>query len=173
MPVWTLRTASAADAEFLCCVYASTRLEELQATGWHAGQIEAFLRMQFTAQDLHYRRQHPLARFDIVQAYGEDIGRLYVERSEEIRVLDIALLPAYRRRGLGTSILRALLVEACAANRCVGLHVERRNPAANLYRKLGFVPVTDDGVYCQMRWQPSAGDAVAAVPMQEGEPAAA
>jgi ribosomal protein S18 acetylase RimI-like enzyme len=154
MDSWTLRAAGAADTEFLYRVYASTRREELAPALWSAAQTEAFLRSQFSLQDRHYRRHYPAARFDIVQAWGEPAGRLYVDRSsDEICVLDIALLPAFRRRGLGRSLLSALLAEAAAAAQRVSLHVERNNPALGLYRQLGFEVVDDQqGVYLQMHW---------------------
>ena len=157
MAGWTLHAASAADADFLYRVYASTRHEELAPTGWSAEQQEAFLRQQFAAQDTHYRQHYPAARFDIVQAWGERVGRLYVERrADEIRVLDIALFPAFRRRGLGRALLEALVAEADAQGLRMSLHVERNNPALALYRQLGFVPVDEQGVYWAMQRLPAA-----------------
>ena len=159
MESWTLRAAGAADGEFLFQVYSGTRLEELAATGWDSAQQEAFLRMQFAAQNSHYRRYFPAARFEIVQAGGIDVGRFYVDRGDcDIRLLDIALLPEYRRRGLGGALLRALLVEAAASKRTVSIHVERNNPALKLYLRLGFLEVDDDGgVYRRMQWRAPAG----------------
>jgi ribosomal protein S18 acetylase RimI-like enzyme len=151
MDGWTLHAASAADAEFLYRVYASTRYEELAPTGWTIEQQEAFLRSQFAAQDAHYRQHYPAARFDIVHAWGERVGRLYVERrSDEIRVLDIALFPQFRRRGLGCALLVSLIDEASALGQRVSLYVERNNPALNLYRQLGFVPIDAHGIYLLM-----------------------
>ena len=53
---------------------------------------------------------------------AEPVGRLYVARwSDEIRIVDIALLPAFCNRGLGTTLVRALQAEAAArtrASRC-------------------------------------------------------
>jgi hypothetical protein len=47
----TLRPAIAADRQFLLGVYAGTRLEELAALPWDEGQKEAFVQMQFDAQN--------------------------------------------------------------------------------------------------------------------------
>ena len=160
MDACTLRAAGAADAEFLLRVYASTRQGELAATGWSAAQLDAFLRQQFAAQDGYYRRHFPQAQFAIVQSEGADAGRLVVDRDDdEIRLLDIALLPQYRRRGLGGAMLRALLAEATASRRRVSLHVECNNPALALYAKMGFVAVQDAGIYRLMHWHPGAADA--------------
>ena len=52
-------------ADFLYRVYASTRYEELAPAGWPPEQVEAFLRMQFRAQDTHYRTHFPAAAFAV------------------------------------------------------------------------------------------------------------
>jgi ribosomal protein S18 acetylase RimI-like enzyme len=150
-----LRPVKATDAEFLFCVYASTREEELAQVNWDAAQRENFLRSQFAAQTQHYTTQYPGAEFQVVLADGEPAGRLYMHRRpEEIRVMDIALLPAFRRRGLGTALLTELLVEGARTSRPVSIHVEIFNPARHWYERLGFQSVTENGVYLLMEWRP-------------------
>ena len=108
-----LRPARAEDREFLLRVYASTREEELRLVDWSDEQKAAFVRQQFEAQDAYYREHYDPATFDVIEADGTPAGRLYVARWEdEIRIIDIALLPEHRRRGIGTALLRALLDEA-------------------------------------------------------------
>ncbi len=90
------------DAAFLTEVYASTRADEMARLDWHEAQKRAFLRMQFEAQHKDYTARYRGARFDIIELDREPVGRLYVDRRKrEIRVIDIALLPAYRGRGIG------------------------------------------------------------------------
>jgi Acetyltransferase (GNAT) domain len=72
---------------------------------------------------------------------------------EEIRIVDIALLPAYCNRGVGTTLLRGLQSEAAAAGKPLRIHVERFNPALRLYERLGFRPIEDKGVYLFMEWR--------------------
>jgi ribosomal protein S18 acetylase RimI-like enzyme len=66
--------------------------------------------------------------------------------------MDIALLPPFRGQGIGAGLLRPLLAEGADAGRSVSIHVEQSNPAMSLYRRLGFVPVGEHGVYILMRW---------------------
>lgn len=147
------------DDEFLYRVYASTRQEELAVTGWADAEKEAFLRRQHQAQHSHYQAYFPGASFDLVLAGSESVGRLYVERkADEIRIIDIALLPRYRGQGVGSRLLGKLLDEAREAGLPVRIHVERNNPAMTLYDRLGFVPVEDQGVYLLMEWRPSDRD---------------
>ena len=115
---------------------------------WDDAQKDAFLRMQFDAQDAWYRQNYLGATFDVVEVDGEPAGRLYVHRGgSEIRIVDIALLPAHRGSGTGTSLLGDLLAEADADGKSVTIHVERLNPALRLYERLGFELAEDKGVY--------------------------
>jgi ribosomal protein S18 acetylase RimI-like enzyme len=148
-----LRAVRPGDEDFLYRVYASTRADEMALLDWDAAQKQVFLRMQFAAQQRHYREQFPDARFDVIERAGESIGRLYVDRRpEEIRIVDIALLPEHRRKRIGEALLRAILEEAAATGRTVSIHVERNNPALRLYQRLGFASTRDEGIYLLMRW---------------------
>ncbi len=150
-----LRPAGDADRAFLRAVYASTRADELAMSGLGAEQCERFIDQQFAAQDHHYRAHYTGARFDLVLVDAAAVGRLYVARwAEEIRIMDIALLPAWRGRGIGTHLLRALLAEGEASGKTVSIHVEIFNPAQRLYHHLGFSPVSEVGVYRLMEWKP-------------------
>jgi ribosomal protein S18 acetylase RimI-like enzyme len=147
----TLRPATDGDREFLVGVYASTRLAELAVTGWSGAEIDAFLRMQFDHQDRHYAVAFAEAERSVIEVDGRPAGRLYVDRRpDEIRVVDIALLPEFRGRGVGGSLLGELAEEASASGRPIRIHVERENPAMSLYLRLGFVQVDDEGEYLLM-----------------------
>jgi GNAT superfamily N-acetyltransferase len=137
-----------ADAEFLLGVYASTRAEELAVVPWSDAQRQAFLRMQFDAQDASYREQRPQATFDVILVDGQPAGRLYVDRlADEIRIVDVALLPDHRAMGVGTLLIRRILDEGRASGRPVTIHVERGNRARVLYERLGFRQIATTGVY--------------------------
>jgi ribosomal protein S18 acetylase RimI-like enzyme len=156
---YRLRPATSDDAEFLFQVYASTRAEELAVVPWTAEQKEGFLRMQFAAQDAHYRTHYVDASFDVIRVGADLAGRLYVYRTpREIRVMDIALLPAFRGQGIGERVLRDLFAEADREERRMSIHVEHMNPARRLYERVGF-HVVDDGeenpVYLLMERPPA------------------
>lgn len=154
----TLRPAAATDRDLLYRIYAATRTEELAPVPWSDEQKVVFLRQQFEAQDLHYRRHYPSASFQIIEVGKEPAGRLYVDRwASEIRLMDIALLPEFRNRGVGSRLLHELLAEARASGRAVSIHVERNNPALRLYERLGFRPEGEHGIYLLMRWTSGGG----------------
>ncbi len=93
------------------------------------------------------------ASFDVIEVDGERTGRLYVYRGEkDIRIMDIAVAPSFRGRGIGTALIEELIEEARASQRSVSVHVEMQNPARALYDRLGFVAVGEHGVYVLMEW---------------------
>ncbi len=140
----TLRPITPEDQAFLRRVYASTRAEEMAVVPWSEGEKEDFLRFQFDAQHRYYQEQFPRAAFDLILRRGEPIGRLYVDRREdEIRLIDIALLPGHRGGGLGGAIMGEILAEGAAAGKLVRIHVEHDNPAMRLYRRLGFEKIEE------------------------------
>ncbi len=162
-PPLHLRSIHSEDREFLFRVYAGTRAEELALTNWDQAQKQAFLTQQFEAQHHHYQTHYQGAQFDLILLDGQPIGRLYVARwREEIRIMDIALLPDYRNRGIGSGLLRDLLEEAAVTGKRLTIHVERYNPALRLYRRVGFEPVGETGVYLLL--------AVESPPDQKAEP---
>jgi GNAT superfamily N-acetyltransferase len=149
-----LRPVAAADSEFLFRLYASTREEELRLVDWTDERKETFLRQQFAAQDLHYRENYPGAQRDIVLIAGQPAGRLYIHRgSDEIRLMDIALVPEFRGAGLGTQLIQDVLAEGERVGKPVTIHVEVFNPARRLYERLGFTKKVDKGVYWLMEWR--------------------
>jgi len=161
----SLRPTTDADVPFLADVYASTRQEELSAVPWTEEQKAAFLRWQFDNQHQYYRQYYPTCEFLVIEkqhgSTQEPIGRLYVDRwSDQIRLVDIALLPAHRRQGFGGALLQSVMAEGAASGKAVTIHVEANNPALALYRRLGFRHVDSNGIYYLMRWTPDASAAV-------------
>jgi GNAT superfamily N-acetyltransferase len=142
------RVAAEEDVPFLAAVYASTRAEELAMTGWTDEMKRQFLAHQFNAQHTDYARNYPDAERLVIEHKGQDVGRLYVdEESRRFNLIDIALLPGARGRGLGSAILSDLLDQAAEAGKAVILYVEKNNPARRLYGRLGFAVTRDEGMY--------------------------
>jgi ribosomal protein S18 acetylase RimI-like enzyme len=128
-------------------VYASVREPELETSGLPREQWGAFLEHQFEAQSHAYEAYRD-ASFAVVLVDGEPAGRLIVARwPEELRVVDIALLPKFRGRGAGGALMRELIGEAEERGVKTSIHVERFNPAQRLYARLGFRAVSETGVY--------------------------
>lgn len=104
--------------------------------------------MQFNAQHRYYQENYCGAEFLIILVSKLPVGRLYIARgADEIRIMDISLLPRHRNSGIGSCILKKLIAEAGDQRKPVRIHVERFNPAIKLYQRLGFVPIGENGVY--------------------------
>ena len=150
----TLRPLRPEDETFSYQVYASTRAEEMALVPWAAAQKEAFVQMQYQAQRQYYLDNFPQASWQIIEGDSRPIGRLITRREPEMVVLmDIALLPAYRNRGIGTPLIRDLIDEAARTGRPLRLHVEAFNPARRLYERLGFKKIGEYGLYSEMEWR--------------------
>lgn len=147
-PLFVLRPVTAQDEPLLYTIYAGTRTEELVVTGWSAEEQDAFLRMQFAAQADAYRQAYTGGAFLVIEVDGVGVGRLYLHRRpEELRIVDLALLPGHRGRGVGSAVLDAVLADADADGVVVSLHVEHGNPARRLYASRGFTSAGAGPVY--------------------------
>lgn len=151
-----LRAIDDNDTNFLFSVYASTRASEMELVDWSNEQKEAFLRMQFDAQSKFYFENYPGAELQVIMLNDQPIGRLYIHKREnEIRIMDIALLPEQRNAGVGSRLLHDILDEGKNLNLPVTIHVEQFNPAMRLYQRLGFQHKEEKGVYLLMEWSPT------------------
>lgn len=147
-PAYSLRPIGEADMPMLREIYYASRAEEMKFFPNAEDQKQQFLAMQFDAQHHHYQTYYPHAQYDCVIQNGNVIGRLYVHRgAEEMRIIDINLLPAYCNQGIGSKLLQQLLLEADEKQLSVSAHVEFSNPARRLYARLGFAEVEERGAY--------------------------
>lgn len=147
-----LLRAADSDAELIEKIYYFTRNDEFAALGWSDEQLKMFLKMQCDYQRQSYQMQFPEAEYSMILFEDKKIGRLIVDRTEnEIRLVDIALLPEFRNRGIGSEIIEDLGVEAKTNDKPLGLQVERNNSGAfRLYRKLGFEVVGENDIYISL-----------------------
>jgi len=116
----------------------------------------AFLAEQSDLQHRHYVANYPGADLLVIESDAIPIGRIYVYRSKnEIRLMDIALVPDWRNRGIGTRLLGELMAEARGSGSSITLHVEPNNPAQRMYQRLGFTLIEQRGVYDFLGWNPA------------------
>lgn len=148
-----LRPETPEDTDFIRDLFASVRGPEFAAMGWPPALLHDLLVSQSTMQNRHYASVYPNALRLIIMAGGIPVGRLYLHpRHEGLRVVDIALLPDWRGRGLGGDLLRAVQAMAAACKDGVSLSVTRTNPARHLYQRLGFTEQPGAGPDMEMQW---------------------
>jgi GNAT superfamily N-acetyltransferase len=150
-----LRRVTANDDAFLLSVYDSTRADELSQAEWQEGQKEIFLKWQFDLQRREYEARFPDAEYNVILIDDRPAGRIWIGRdSEQIRLLDIALLPEFQNRGAGTLLLQRLIEEARQAGKPLRHMVfVLNNDAHRFYERLGFVVIEEFGAYKHMEWK--------------------
>ena len=145
---FALRDARPADTEFEQFLYASTR-DDLRPLGHEV--FEGLVGMQFRAQSMALRLDHPSAKRQIVVVDRSPVGRLVVDLSgTHVELLDLAVLPEFRNHGIGTGVLRGVCAQADRLNHAVRLLVEKQNRSVRLFERLGFVVRGEEGMYLAM-----------------------
>lgn len=125
------RTAQPQDEDFLYALHKAAVQQVVIAT-WGVWD-EAWQRERF-------RQNYQPEWLHVIQLDGEDIGVVRVqERTEELFLANLEILPAYQRRGIGTLIIRRVIEEGRQRGKPVALQVLKMNMAARaLYQSLGF-----------------------------------
>lgn len=150
----SLRPVQDEDRAFALSVFASTRARERDAIEWTPGAWTRFIQTQFAAQCNHYTTFFPDSEHMLILDHGKPVGRAWIYRcDQEIRLVDIAILPAHRSRGIGTHVIQSLQRDAADASLPVRHSVELENPRARaLYERLGFVATETRGLHTLMEW---------------------
>lgn len=152
------------DNPLLFEIYVSSRAEEMKLIQWTDEVKNTFLESQFQAQTLHYFSKYPDGSFELIKLENQTAGRLYqAELADEIRIIDITLLPQFRNQGIGTILLSDILKKAEKLQKSVRIYLETYNPSQNLFARLGFVPTSNDGVYSLWEKAPAEKQADAEV----------
>jgi GNAT superfamily N-acetyltransferase len=151
-----LRPVAVTDEAFLLSVYASTRADELAQAEWEPGQQEAFVKWQFDLQRREYDGRFPDAEYYVILVDERPAGRIWIGRDDQqIRLLDIAILPEFQNHGAGTLLLRRLIDESKRSGKALRHMVfVLNNDAHRFYERLGFRIIEDLGAYKHMEWRP-------------------
>ncbi len=151
-----LRPERPQDRDFRYRLFCRSRLPEWDLVD--RAMFAQVMPQQFNAQVTSYGREFPHARFDIIELDGQPIGRIVVDsRQDVIHLVDQAIMPEQRNRGIGTTIMHDLMAKAAAAGLPVQLEVASDNdPCIGLYRRLGFQQTEAAELYLRMMWTPES-----------------
>lgn len=148
------RSAQVDDEVFLEQLFYQCLPPELAPLGLPAAALQQMLALQYRGRNMTYSARYPEADDRVLWVDGARAGRLTLQRSAHVlRVVDLAVAPEFRGRGVATRALQNVLAEAAASEREVQLEVRATNPAARLYQRLGFVVTEGDGFNARMTWQ--------------------
>ena len=127
------RQAKESDIEFLSDLRIRTMNIYLKKVGWPIDKQSHLDRI--------------LYRFDaakIVSIENTDVG-LLKSYCDELgwNIVQVQISPEYQGKGIGSKIIRSILEQAEGDGQDVTLSVLRENPAKDLYKRLGFVTVSE------------------------------
>ncbi len=135
-------------------IFATSRDYETQVYGFPEPDLTQFLTQQFLLQHHQYMATSDADFYIIEDLKGVPLGRFYVRQMPytEIRVMDIAILPAHRGKGVGKQLFKQTMDQAQKTDHRVSIHVDQNNPSHGFYENLGFGFVQVDGIYDLMVW---------------------
>jgi ribosomal protein S18 acetylase RimI-like enzyme len=92
----------------------------------------------------------------LLELSGQTVGCLcFKESATEVRLVRLFITPPYQNRGLGTQVMREIMLLGDRQSLPIQLRVLRVNPARRLYERLGFSVVGEDDTHYTMRRPPS------------------
>lgn len=163
--LFVLRPTRPDDQAFLDTLYFHTH-EDLQIPGADPDFVRQLIRMQQQAQLRGIEQVFPQASHWLIEkkpanptewptVLPEPCGRVVLNSStQELRLLDMAVMPQHRRSGVGRTVLQALQEQARASGQSLSLAVSKTNHAARqLYLGMGFKVCSADELFEQMEWR--------------------
>jgi ribosomal protein S18 acetylase RimI-like enzyme len=136
----TLRRATPGDEPFVRRVFVEATNAALGAAGLPDGQLTPLLGLQYDARLAQWRAAYPSLVQHVLERNGEPVGACCLAQSaggDELRVVDLAVLPTYQRQGVARDALR----QVAARGLPVRLSVWQDDRAAQaLYAGEGFRP---------------------------------
>ena len=117
--------------------------------GFDEAAREVLLDLQFRAQRQAWEAKFLGAEHELILVEGRPVGRIWLAWSpEDCRVVDVALLPEYRRRGVGTQVYSEILAEADRRGIPVRTTVDPANgPSMAFHLRCGFEVVAEDDAW--------------------------
>jgi len=151
--ILTLRRAREDDQEFFRRLFCTVHLEKLELVAVTMEERAKLVELMFQGFTRTYQALASAADDRIVLLDGQSIGRMILLQSrEEIRIADIAILPEYRQRGIGSALVGQLQAESVMSNRPVRLQVAHFDRALRLYQRLGFYKIGASGPCLHLEW---------------------
>jgi ribosomal protein S18 acetylase RimI-like enzyme len=146
--VFDLRPTEENDRELLWLIQCTSMRPSVEATwGWD----ESVQRAYFQAHYGEGSRQ-------IIRVDGTDAGVLSFDiRPDHVFLRNVALLPQFQGRGVGTAVISQLMDQAARLGVPIRLQVLKANRARGLYERLGFRVHAETATHFQMVLEGGAG----------------
>lgn len=138
-PTIHCRPATENDEPFIRRLITETLFYELAAWAWPEPMREQLLEIQYRVKRQGIAASYAAAEVSVIEADAAPVGWIVVASSDaDLHIVEIAVLPESRGKGIGAAALRGVMEEADRRSVPVRLTVNKGNPAVRLYERLGF-----------------------------------
>jgi ribosomal protein S18 acetylase RimI-like enzyme len=155
-PATTKRRATEADEAFLFELFKAVRSPDFEHVPISQAQRDLLMQVQYAGQIQTYAAQYPESKHELILMDGHPVGRIWIhETPEEHRLVDIAVLPGFQSRGIGTGVLKEAIANAGKARvrLCCAVAVSNAS-SLRFHERLGFRMVSHDQVYYELALEP-------------------
>jgi hypothetical protein len=143
------------DSEFLFRLFEELKIAELNIASWPELMKNQLVAMQYNAFEKMIKNEYPNSEDYLVVFNFQKAGRLQLNDDNEVlKILNISLLPAFQNLGIGSKIIKDIIINAGVKNKLVYLEVDKANPVFSLYKKLGFTVYAQDELKYYMKYFP-------------------
>jgi ribosomal protein S18 acetylase RimI-like enzyme len=101
-----LRPATAGDEAFVRRVFLEASNAALASAGLPAVALAGLIELQYGARLAQWRSTYPSFVQYVLERDGEATGVCCLADGDEVRVIDLAVLPSYQRQGIASDVLR-------------------------------------------------------------------
>jgi ribosomal protein S18 acetylase RimI-like enzyme len=130
-----------------------TQVEKLQPFYLNQEAKDRLIALIYAGFERHYKTLAPTADDRLILLSNEPIGRMIIlQMRDEIRLADLALLPQYRNKGIGSTLIGELQTESVMTKRPVRLQAGKYDRVLRLYQRLGFYKTSTSGPYLYLEW---------------------
>ncbi len=159
-PAPWLRCAGLADEPFLFELFVTSRERELSPLPTEVRALVA--RQQYDVYRRGLVSTYPKAEHLVVELSSQRDGNgptmptgmiLVMEDGDSLLIIDLAIHPSHRNRGLGQAVLEAMMNRCRQSGKVLRGSVTPYNPARRLYARLGIAERQADHAYIALEWR--------------------
>ena len=118
----------------------------------HTNNMKGYVEKIYPWKPTLFRDNFTTEDYQIVEYQNQTIGFIKVVTSKtDVYLAEIQITNKYRNQGIGTNIISQIIRQAKLHQQRLWLKVIKRNPAINLYQRLGFIVYQSSPTHFKMK----------------------